>query len=189
MSAEEARGLLDGSGEGCPVTQMQALYAAAPDLAATVIALSEERDRLRAILAGERGEAAPEGWAWTTYDIGGGNTHGEWQRRVPGIVLALSVWRGKVGTWHWQVHPPGGTQQSVASSALEAIEDIAHGMTDRSMATRALCRFHTAYRLGRGVRLTADEVYALAIHSQIGEIAGHVAENIEQDLLEQETPE
>ena len=93
VSAEEARGLLlsvptcalverpgaigrrqlwmDDAGDlrfvadiNCNHGDYRALFAAAPDLAATVIALSEERDRLRDVLACERGESAPEGWEW-----------------------------------------------------------------------------------------------------------------------------
>lgn len=93
------------------------LFAAAPDLAATVIALSEEivaaeslamswstlaatasneRDRLRAILACERGESAPEGWTRC------GGLLREWERNygkgVHGRVKADGRWWvGKLG--------------------------------------------------------------------------------------------
>lgn len=136
VSAEEARGLLEGATPGpwrsqiaacdhgdaeehaaikgggslvvtCVGDQDAGLIAAAPDLAATVIALSEERDRLRDILACERGEKAPEGWRWagtfwtTTHDrarvasIGDGYAHtaiGQWcAERYPTALEAIEA--------------------------------------------------------------------------------------------------
>lgn len=64
VSAEEARTFM---GLSWVLTGAHPLTSNAPtvdDLAATVIALTAERDRLREILACERGERAPEGWEW-----------------------------------------------------------------------------------------------------------------------------
>ena len=99
MSAEEARGLLEGAtpgpwyNAGYPLRGMDgpeimgpgdvllatmenqprddanaAIIAAAPDLAATVVALSEERDRLRVILDRAR-DVIPTGETVLTNDI------------------------------------------------------------------------------------------------------------------------
>lgn len=169
VSAEEARGLLkgatpgpwyvDSSGRGVEYNSPDIgavevvawtakgdtkLIAAAPDLAATVIALSggfescvrlatwmsdaqealdyngcgmagdeaivlmkrlvAERDRLRAILACERGESAPEGWRW------------EWQTRR--WINASTCTVVSAGSWFIGIDGPRGT----ARYMLECIE-------------------------------------------------------------------
>jgi hypothetical protein len=88
----------------------------------------DERDRLRAILACERGEAAPEGWAWTVE-----HEEGSWVRttaeRRADVNLCAHPDEASTGRlrWHWwwvsggyedpEVHSDGW-----ADSALEAIE-------------------------------------------------------------------
>lgn len=115
--------LLDADGEADA-----RLFAAAPSLAHTVIALEAERDELRLTLLNERGEGAPpsEGWAWG--DDGGKCSQHEWIKAGPRLDSA--VWRGPCNIepyWYWQAHPIGGSRQGSEPTAREAMKaaDIA----------------------------------------------------------------
>ena len=96
VSAEVARGLLEvwrrfdiesTVGRELYVAAGGRFHVAAPALARTVVALSEERDearrerdRMRDILACERGERAPEGWYWAD---------GQWNREGADFAWAV----------------------------------------------------------------------------------------------------
>jgi len=99
------------------------LGAAAPDLAYSLAECERERDRLRDILACERGERAPEGWTWSPFAT--------WRRAAadPRTTAAIA-WRHEQapGTeWSWRVDRQ---RLGCCATALEAIEaaDAALGL-------------------------------------------------------------
>lgn len=95
------------------------LIAAAPDLAAAVVSLAAERDRLERVLACERGdaEAAPDGWRLTR--------PGRWSRPYTDDAHAC-VYLLDTGPnrWGWYVSSPTDRRGHSASAptALEAME-------------------------------------------------------------------
>lgn len=101
-----------------------ALIAAAPTLAATAIALESENERLRRMLACERGDAsaAPEGWRFD----------GDWVRKGDLVTRVIDHSGSSVTvSWFYRDWSVQGSdaKHSRAETALEAMEaaDAARG--------------------------------------------------------------
>lgn len=137
VSAEEARGLLDVAGdrgwkcqcEWCASLRTVVALSEERDalasrdalrraeiamLGANLDAVRTERDRLRDILAAERGERAPEGWTrMSKFDC-------EWENQRTGM------WVDEIEPGKWQACRWSGQRElsvsDVVPTALEAIE-------------------------------------------------------------------
>lgn len=123
------------------------LLAAAPDLAATVIALTAERDRLRDILDCETGRRAPEGWtrndidpkregiAWYRRWEADGSEPGEDDTDTTRVAWVRHDSEADMTTWCWEIEAPTlgvfgkrvahGEGFALAYEALEACDDYA----------------------------------------------------------------
>lgn len=83
-------------------------------------ATKKERDRLRLILACERGEWAPEGWEWTV-DV---NCHGFWFGRTVSDAQGWPTSVRRMTTKGWS-HDGGRTVRPTALDAIEAADRAA----------------------------------------------------------------
>lgn len=113
ITAEEVRELMAWFNADPSDARKDRVYWASWRMARTVVALSEERDRLRLILACERGEWAPEGWVRNKFDH-------DWNN--PGTDMRVD----EIGPGRWQAYRWSGQHDLPVGdempTALEAIE-------------------------------------------------------------------